>query len=144
MSSFYALSFNVKNAYDRYLFKIFENIDICAYNWLVEIADTIDGKYSIGDGSLFEQDIMSGNLFYDCISKDEYYIISLNVRAYKDHIVHEQIRFLEDFCKSKCEILLLCIDVTEFIFLCKDNALFEQVQKNCNCYGFENIKLLNE
>ena len=142
MTSFYALTFNAKNEYDRYLLKIFANTNIEEYIWLLEVADTIDGECSEAVRGIFEQDIMSGELFRDCISKDKYYIISLNVKAYKGHILHEQIRSLDDFCKSACEILLLCIDVTEYVLLCKDVALLKQIQQNCKRYGFKNIKQL--
>lgn len=142
MAAFYALAFHAKNEYDRYLFKIFANTDVGKYIWLLDVADTIDGKCSEAERSIFEQDMMSGELFRDCISKDKYYIISLNAKAYKGHIVHEQIHSPKDFCKSACEILLLCIDVTEYVLLCKDAVLLEQIQQNCKRFDFENIKQL--
>lgn len=131
------LDIKLKNGYNNYLYKIFCGIDLSSCLWEI-ITDEI---YYDEDGEIKEQffgaDIISGEEFIKCISRDSYYIIFADIKAYplsNEHSLgneHVEIKTLDDFLNSNCQMILLCTDCTFIEFYCKDRDILDKVYNNC-------------
>lgn len=138
------LSIRVKNEPDRFLSKIFHGIDLTKYIWEInedDIMYTENNKHMQG---LFENDVMSGEEFFKCISKESYYLIFADIKAYLTGSNCVEINTYNDYLASDCQIILLCADSTFIDFYSKDIEILDQVHKNCVYNNFEQITIITE
>ncbi len=116
------LSFKILNEQGKYLFDILESISITKYNWQCIDAEVYDNRYE----NLFNKDTINGEELNRIISKQNYYIVNIQLEAYEKIEDRKEIKLYTDFIKSDCEIML-CIYDSEF----------------CEIY-FKNEELLNK
>lgn len=116
------LSFRILNEQGKYLFEILENISITKYNWQCIDAEVYNNRCE----NLFNKDTISGKELDRIISKQNYYIVNIQLEAYEKIENRNAIKLYRDFIKSNCEIML-CIYDSEF----------------CEIY-FKNEELLNK
>jgi hypothetical protein len=93
---------------------------------------------------LFRNGILSGEELFNCISRDSYYMIFVDLKAYLPGSSSRiEIKTFEDFIKSNCELVLICTDTTYIEFYCKDESVLDKVYNNCIDSHFEKIKYLS-
>lgn len=139
-----ALVFQLPNKYNDYLSKIFYNINVKMYIWNICSYEIVrfDNKHNENGDSFFKHEILNGHEFGDAIKQYNYYIVSLDIKAYKDKKYITYIYNYEEFCQNSCEFVLF-FDDGEFVELyCKDNFLLEMVQKNLNNFFEHDITKL--
>ncbi|MEL7568270.1 MAG: DUF2691 family protein [Dehalobacterium sp.] len=125
------LDIQVKNVYNNYLYKIFYGIDLLNYLWEIITDDFLYYEHGEIQEQFFGADVMNANEFIKCISRDSYYMIFVDIKAYRLGSEHMKIKTLEDFLKSDCEMILLCTDSTFIEFYCKDRDILDKVYNNC-------------
>lgn len=137
------LDIKVKNRYSNYLYKIFEGIDLLNYVWEINTDDFL--YYDGGDlkQNIFGSDILNGEELLKCISRDSYYMIFVDIKAYPLGSDRIDIRIFEDFLKSNCEIVLLCTDSTFIELYSKDRDVLDRIYHNCKGIDFENVEYVS-
>lgn len=126
------LDIRVKNEYSNYLYKIFSGINLLNYVWQIKTDDFLYSENGELKENFFGTNILSGEEFIRCISRDSYYIIFADIKAYP--IGDEksiEIETFNDFLESNCELVLLCTDSTFIEFYCKDRDILDRVFNNC-------------
>ena len=142
----FCLDIKVKNEYSDYLNKLFNGIDLANYVWEIHADDFLYTENGAVKGKLFERDVLTGEEFYKCISRDSYYMIFADIKAYPLDEEHIEINTLEDFLESNCEMVLLCTDSTYIEFYCKSREILDRINNNCKSDNFLNVefKSLND
>lgn len=137
------LDIKVKNGYNNYLYKIFNGIDLSNYLWEINTDEIYYDEDGQKKEQLFGTDIIGGKEFVKYISKNSYYIIFADIKAYPFNNEnslgneHVKINTLDDFLNSNCQIVLLCTDCTFIEFYCKDRDILDKVYNNCIGDDFE-------
>lgn len=134
------LDIRVKNEYGNYLYKIFNGIDFSKYVWVINSDDIIYPENSDINQGLFGSDVLSGSDFFNCISKESYYLIFVDIKAYPVGSDRIEIKTFEDFSKSNCEMVLLCTDSTFVEFYSKDRTSLDKVYSNCIKNDFDKVE----
>lgn len=136
------IDFKVPNKYGNYLHQILYDVDLLNYKWGIYTDDFIyyeDGKMIDG---IFNGNYLTGEEFRDCISKDEYYMIFADIKAYPIDSNPIKIEKFKDFLESDCEFIILCSDSSFTEFYCKDKDILNKVYNNCVNNCFENIEYI--
>ena len=138
------LDINLKNASDRFIYKIFDGIDLSKYTWEIYSDFIMYTKDGVDYERLFGCDVLDGENFLKCISEDSYYMIFADIKAYPVGSNRVDIETYNDYINSECEIVFLCSDSTFVEFYSKDMQILEKVHKNCVRYKFEKAEFFTE
>jgi hypothetical protein len=138
------LDIMVKNSTDNYLYKIFSGIDLTKYIWEISSDEILYSENGVDYQKLFDKSLISGDEFIKCISKESYYMIFSDIKAYPVGSKLTNITTYEDYLKSDCEIILLCADVKFIDFYSKSNEILKKVYKNCINNKFEQVTTITE
>ena len=123
------LDIEVKNGYNNYLKIILNGIEFSNYEWEIIYEDfMLPANQEV---KIFDSNIMDGDLFYNCIASNSYYMIFADIKAYPAGCERDDIETFEDFINSNCEIVLICTDCTFIEFYCKDRDVLDKVYQNC-------------
>ncbi|NLP13487.1 MAG: DUF2691 family protein [Clostridium sp.] len=136
----YSLDIRVKNEYSNYLNKILNGINLLNYMWYINTDDFIYPENSSPEENFFGASILSGEEFFRCISRDNYYMIFADIKAYPVGGESTEIETFEDFLKSNCELVFLCTDSIFIEFYCKDRDILDKVYNNCIGDEFEAVQ----
>jgi len=131
------LDIRVENSYSNNLYKIFDGIDLLKYVWEIHTDSILYTENGSLKESLFRDDLLNGEDFLRCISRDSYYMIFVDIKAYPIGSKSIEIKTFEDFSKSNCEMVLLCADTIFIEFYCKDRSVLDKVYSSCIENQFE-------
>jgi len=137
------LDIKVKNEYSNYLYKIFNGIDLKKYIWEINADDFLYSDNGDIKQNLFGSNVLKGEEFLNRISRESYYMIFTDIKAYPIGKERMEIKTLEDFSKSNCEVVLLCTDSIFIEFYSKEEQILEKVYKNCTRENFEKVEYLS-
>jgi hypothetical protein len=134
------LDIRVKNEYSNYLYKILNGINLLNYVWEINTDDFLYSENGDLKENFFGSNVLSGEEFFKCISRDSYYMIFVDIKAYP--VGNESIEFetFDDFLRSNCELVLLCTDSIFIEFYCKDRDILDKVYNNCITDEFEEVQ----
>lgn len=124
------LKFLLPNLKDKFLFKIFENIDLPNHIWKIEkieiYGDYTDGSLRIGNYSKKE--------FDTSFSLNNYYIVSALIIISKEIVKNSNQR----------EIVLTCeiTDLNNVEIICNNEELVELVYNNAEQNNFDKIEYI--
>ena len=138
------LGIRVKNAPDNLLYKIFSGISVSEYIWEISEEEIMYSENNEHKQKLFGNSILSGDEFLKCISRDSYYMIFANIKAYPIESNRTNINTYKDYLESSCKIILLCADSTFIDFYSKAPSILKKVQENCIINHFEQVNILTE
>jgi hypothetical protein len=141
------LDIRIKNEYNSYLKKIFAGIDLQKYDWEIIFDDTLykeNGTFQC----IFKNDIihginkngiLNGHEFNNCISKENYIIYFVDIKAYPTGATRSIIKTFSDFMESNCELVLICVDSVYVEVYCKNSKVLETIYNNCLGEDFEKV-----
>ncbi|WP_158408364.1 DUF2691 family protein [Desulfosporosinus fructosivorans] len=89
--------------------------------------------------NLFGVNVLSGKKFFKCISRDSYYMIFADIKAYPIGNERAEIKTFEDFLESSCEMVFMCTDSIFIEFYSKDRKVLDKVYNNCIGNDFEKV-----
>ena len=133
------LDIKVKNEYNNYLYKIFNGIRLSNYVWHINFNDFLYFKNEDRREDFFDTDVMNGEEFFKCISRDSYYMIFVDIKAYSVGNKAIKVETFDDFIRSNCKLVLLCTDSIFIEFYCKDRDILNAVYNNCMGEEFEEV-----
>ena len=128
------LDIEVKNERNSFLKKIFASIDLSIYDWeiLRDEAHHIENDQEIS--GLFEAlqgNFTDGPSFIDAISRECYYLIFAEYKAYLPNARRMRTGRYEDFADSECSMAVSCFDVCYIEVYCKDIDILSKIYANC-------------
>lgn len=144
------LIFEIPNQYGRFLSKIFCGIGIENYNWSYSWDDIIfiDENGSDANSNYIDNKqidgVIKGSELLKIIENYDYYLIFLDITAFKNCAEVTSIDTYNDFLNSSCEISFIIADSTYCEFLCKDEKIFNQVVSNCKEFNFEISEIIED
>lgn len=124
------LDIKVKNKYSDYLNQLFRDIDLTNYLWEINVDNILYSENGEKKENLFGADALTGEEFGKCISRDNYYMIFVDIKAYPLDSERIEIKTFEDFMKSNCEMTLLCTDSIYIEFYSKSKEILDKVYNN--------------
>ncbi len=136
------LDIRVKNGYSNYLSKIFKGLNLLNYIWEINADDFLYTQNDDKEEGFFGADILNGEEFFRCISRDSYYMVFADIKAFPLGLGHGGIKInsFKDFLESNCEIVLLCTDSMYIEFYSKSRKLLDKVYNNCIGANFEKVE----
>lgn len=137
------LDIKVNNEYNSYLHKMLNGIDFLKYQWQI-YADQIFYKENGNlDQGIFNACVLSGEEFIKCISRNSYWFIFVDIKAYKVGSESAEIETFEDFISSDCELVLLCTDSSYIEIYCKDKEILDMIYNNCTGDEFDKVQYVS-
>jgi len=144
------IRFFVPKKYDKYLWRIFELLDCMEYTWYISQDEVLffDETERKVRNDFFENWSLNGEDFIKKIVECNYFICSVNIQAYpvgalKDNI-SISISTYNDFIRSNCEIVLLCVDSKHVDLYSKNQVFTSEVFEMCNQNSFENVEYITD
>lgn len=134
------IKFKIENKYDKFLFKILNNIDNENNKWEVNY----DEVFKRNSEFLFDKNIYSNTDFMNIIRKEEYYIVFIKLKLYNVNDKIDVLNNLDNFKNSPCKLYLKIID-SEFVEIyTKDREILNLVKSNATNYNFKNIEEISK
>ena len=138
----YGLSFEIPIPRGFPLRKILQYSIVKKYNWYVVDSQNDTWDYHM-EHLLFERTIYEGSAFYEKIQQ-EHFVIFLKLQAYFYNDPIDEILSYDDFCKSKCQLLLLINDCTHAELYIKDKTVLADTYQHLLSNGFCNVCYIDE
>lgn len=134
------LDIKVKNGYSNYLNKILNGIDLFNYVWQINADDFLYYENGNLKEDFFGADVLNVEEFINCISRDSYYMIFADIKAFTLGSDRIEIKTFKDFIRSNCVMVILCTDSAFIEFYCKERRILDKVYSNCIINGFEKVE----
>ncbi len=135
----YGIRFEINNAYDNFLEKILNKINILEYNWQILHDDVFDENNQYK----FNKEYYKGNEFSELIKGNKYYIISLKLAAYKK-TCYKEINNYEGFEKSEARLFIKIIDNIFVDVYAKEKSLLDIIINNLKSNMISNIEYISQ
>lgn len=138
--------FCIPNEYAQFLWEILKFINFENYTWYSEQVEILYFNEMEGKAcnDFFASDCLTGAEFKERITREDYYLSSVNIKAYPLNAKKESILTYDDFSKSQCEIIVLCTDSEYVDCYSKNEAFCEKVYTMCLQHGFQNVEYITE
>jgi len=140
MKKLIGLDIKVKNGYSNYLNKILNGINLFNYVWEINADDFLYSENGELKQDFFGADVLNAEEFIECISRDSYYMIFADIKAYPLGNERIEIETFKDFLRSSCIMVILCTDSAYIEFYCKKKEILDAVYNNCITNGFEKVE----
>ncbi len=139
------LDITVKNKYSNYLFRILEGIDLSKYEWEIITDDTLYFENRLLKQGIFNNNrILTGDELLSCISRENYYMIFVDIKAYLVGKEGVKVQTFDEFLKSNCILVFICTDSSFIEVYCKDKEVLEKIRNNCIGDDFEKVDYLDD
>lgn len=139
------ISFEIPNAFGKYLFQMLHNINITDFIWKVGGGEAYYIEANQLDTSLFPPvDIIDGTTLHSIISKKDYYLIFADFKGFAKNIDIREIETYEDFIKSECQFVFLVVDSSSVYIYSKDQDTIKQLYSNAIAAQFDHIHYLTD
>jgi hypothetical protein len=134
------LDIKVKNVYSDYLNKILKGINLFNYVWEINADDFLYSENGELKEDFFGADVLNAEEFIKCISRDSYYMIFADIKAYPLDSERIKIKTFKDFLRSSCVMVILCTDTSFIEFYCKEKEILDKIYNNCINNGFDKVE----
>ena len=135
------IDIKIPNQYGNYLYAIFKGIDLLNFEWEINTDDSIFIENDeIKEGIFNNANVLNGQEFLKCISRNSYFVIFTDIKAYPLGSNRLEINTFEDFLASNCRIILLCNDSMFIEFYSKNQGVLEKVYNNCIANAFNKVE----
>jgi hypothetical protein len=138
------IDIEVTGSYNNYLQRIFEGVNLSGYEWEIITDDTLFSEGGLTKQGIFTNKLISGTEFYKCIAKEQYLMIFVDIKAYPIGKEHVEIKTLNDFLKSNCELVFVCVDSWYINIYCKNEEVLKAIFNNCKDDDFKKVEYLSE
>lgn len=131
------------NEYDHILVHILENLPIEKYIWIIDY-DDIFVIPVIENKELFRNKKLKGKDFQEDISKSTYYVHFTKILAFLSDKDIQSINTFSSFFESKCKLIIFFTDAIFVEIYSMDITILNQLKKNAEKYGYQNIEFIYE
>lgn len=140
------IAFQIRNEYGKQLFEILEGIIDSSWYWSLAPEEA----YFTGPGYLdrpffFKSDkIMDGQSFMKHISKEDYYLIFVDIKAFPTIESVVEITNEKEFMESFCKFGLIVSDSAHVIVYSREKQFIQDIHKRAEYRGYKDIRFLSE
>ncbi|MEG0385262.1 MAG: DUF2691 family protein [Solibacillus sp.] len=145
MKKIRGITFEIPNEFGKFLFDILKDIDLNGLVW----------RIGAGESYIIENDTLGNSLFpytgllnedtlYKSISKDNYYLIFVDLKAFPNKSDVKEIATYQEFVESECQFVLLLADSSFVSIYSKDQNIIQQLFTKGVSAGYENIKFITD
>lgn len=139
------ISFEIPNAYGKYLFEIVDGINIKELTWKIGGGES----YFIEDNKLGNPlfptiYILNGEELHNEISKEDYYLIFADLKGFPKKSDVKEITSYQEFVESECKFVLLLVDSSYVTIYSKDQVIIKHLFSKAVTSGYKNIKYLTD
>ncbi len=140
------IRFRVPTEYNKYLWIIFQRIDIDSYVWYVSQDEILyfDIETQKVRGDLLKQRVYLGSELKKELTSTDYLINLANIQAYPIGSSKEDVCFYSDFLSSKCELVFLCADCNYIDIYCKNLDFINIIYNICLENHFSDIEYITD
>lgn len=139
------ITFEIPNAYGKYLFDILSDINLNGLAWRIGEGESYNiEKNTLGKPLFPSTGLVNGDTLYKNISKDEYYLIFVDLKAYPNKSDVKEIATYPEFIESECQFVLLIVDSSYVAIYSKDQKIIHQLFSKGISVGYENIQYITE
>ncbi|WOV86932.1 DUF2691 family protein [Sporosarcina oncorhynchi] len=138
--------FYIRGEYGKQLYEILEGIVDPSWYWSVGPEES----YFIGPGGLGDPffgadvEIMDGPTFMRHISKEKYFLIFADIKAFPTSESVVEIFNENEFMKSSCKLGLFVSDSTQVIVYSRDKQIISDIFKRAETMGYSDIRLMTK
>ncbi|VDN49129.1 conserved protein of unknown function [Petrocella atlantisensis] len=139
------ITFEIPNKPGQFLGDILNLFNPQDYIWDIEYDEIHlqrDNEYT-GE-FLFTEEYLSGEDLLNRAMTNTYYMIFITLRAFLNEASRDRYGSYDDFLKSDSQVFLTVYDCSYVMFSFKDGNILQEVYRNAEAKGFDNINLLTE
>lgn len=139
------VSFEIPGAYGKYLFDILDDINIKELHWKIGGGESyfIENN-TLGDPLFSTTCILSGEELHKEISKEDYYLIFVDLKGFPKKSDVREIATYQEFVESECKFVLLVVDTGYVTIYSKDQVTIKHLFSKAVTAGYKNIKYLTD
>jgi len=129
----------------KYLYEILVEVDFVNWTWLVcdEEAYIIENN-ELGKPLFTTKWITDGKTLYHYLSKQDYYLIFADLKAFPYREIVEEIEDYDSFLTSACTFVLLVVDSSYVTIYSKDQETILKLFEKMNAAGYENVEIITD
>ena len=138
------ISFEIPGAYGKYLFEILDGINIKELTWKIGGGESYFIENNTLGDPLFSTTCMSGEELHKGISKEDYYLIFVDLKGFPKVSDVREIATYQEFVESECRFVLLVVDTGYVTIYSKDQVTIQYLFSKAVTAGYKNIKYLTD
>lgn len=139
------ISFEIPNAYGNYLLEILDGTPIKDYTWkVVDVESYFIENETLGDLLFPSPCIIKGENLYKKISKENHYLIFVDIKAFPKEADVKEITTYQQFVESECQFVLLVVDSSYVMIYAKDQLTIKQIYAKAVTASYENIAYITD
>ena len=140
------IRFFIPKKYDKYLWRIFELLDCMEYTWYISQDEVFfyDETESKVSNDFFESRSLHSENFIKKIAECNYLIYLVNIQAYPVGALKDNILTYDDFIRSNCEMVLLCVDSKYVDLYSKNDEFTSKVFEMCIQNRFKKVEYITD
>lgn len=139
------LSFEIPNAYGKYLFEILDGTNIKGLTWKIGDGESYFIENNTLGNPLFPTTcILDGEGLYKEISKQDSYLIFVDLKGFLKKSDVREIATYQEFVESECQFVLLLVDSSYVTIYSKDQITIKNIFAKAASAGYKNIEYITD
>lgn len=139
------LSFEIPNAYGKYLFEILDGTNIKGLTWKIGDEESYFVENNTLGNPLFPTTcILDGEELYMEISKQDSYLIFVDLKGFLKKSDVREIATYQEFVESECQFVLLLVDSSYVTIYSKDQITIKNIFAKAVSAGYKNIEYITD
>ena len=137
------ISFEIPNAYGKYLYEILDGINIKELTWKIGGGESYFIENNLLGNPLFSNiSALNGDEIYNIITKENYYLIFVDLKGFLKKSDVREITTYQEFVESECQFVLLLVDSSFITIYSKDQETIKLLFSKAVTAGYKNIEYL--
>jgi len=139
------LTFEIPNGYGKYLFEILSDLELNGLNWRIGGGESyIIENNTLGEPLFPSLCTVNGETLSELISKEEYYLIFVDLKAFANKLDVKEIATYQEFVESECQFVLLVVDSSYVTIYSKKQYIIKQLFSMGVNAGYKNVKYITD
>ena len=139
------ISFEIPNAYGKYLFEILDGINLKGLTWKIGGGESyfIENN-TLGDPLFPNISVLNEEGLYKEISREDYYLIFVDLKGFPKKSDVREIATYQEFVESECIFVLLLVDSSYVMIYSKDQITIKHIFSKAVTAGYKNIEYITD
>lgn len=138
------ISFEIPNAYGKYLCEILDGINIKGLTWKIGGGESYFIENNTLGPRLFSTILLTGEELHKEISKEDYYLIFVDLKGFPKKSDVREIATYQEFVESECKFVLLLVDSSYVTIYSKDPITIKDIFSKAVTVGYKNIEYITD
>lgn len=139
------ITFEIPNGYGKYLYDILSDLELNGFNWRIGGGESYKKENNTLGEPLFPSlCTVNGETLSEIISKEEYYLIFIDLKAFENKLDVKEIATYQEFVESECQFILLVVDSSYVTIYSKNQNIIQQLFSKGVIAGYKNIEYITD